>query len=84
MALVPENKPYAHHKSHLHTMKVYKTRPVSLAIEVFPIKIVFFFRPLKQSLIPKESTLSSANPFQKLSSTCDFYFMEMKCCKYSA
>ena len=43
MALVPENKPYAHHKTHLHTMKVYKTRPVSLAIEVFPIKIVFFF-----------------------------------------
>ena len=36
-------KPYAHHKSHLHTMKVYSTRPVSLTIKVFLIKILLFF-----------------------------------------
>ena len=30
----PKKKPYAHHKTHLHTMKVYNTRPFSLIIEV--------------------------------------------------
>ena len=32
----------AHHKTHLHTMKVYNSRPVSLTIEVLLIKIPLF------------------------------------------
>ena len=32
----------AHHKTHLHTMKVYNSRPVSLNIEVLLIKIPLF------------------------------------------
>ena len=47
ISIIPENKPYAYHKTHLHTRKVYSTRPVSLIIEVLLIKIVHFFRPLK-------------------------------------
>ena len=43
MALVPENKPYAHLKTHLNAMKVYYTLPVSLTIDVLLIKIVLFF-----------------------------------------
>ena len=43
MALGPENKPYAHLKTHLHAMKVYYTLPVSLTIDVLLIKIVLFF-----------------------------------------
>ena len=43
MALVPENKPYAHLKTHLNAMKVYYTLPVSLTIEVLLIKTVLFF-----------------------------------------
>ena len=31
-----------HHKTHLHTMKVYNSRPVSLTIEVLLIKIPLF------------------------------------------
>ena len=27
ISIIAENKPHAHHKSHLHTMKVYNTRP---------------------------------------------------------
>ena len=43
MALVTENKPYAHLKTHLHVKKVYYTLPVSLTIDVLLIKIVLFF-----------------------------------------
>ena len=36
ISIIAENKPLAHHKTHLHTMKVYNARPVySLSIEVF-------------------------------------------------
>ena len=34
-----ENKPYAHQKTHLHTMKVYNTRPVPVGILIILIKI---------------------------------------------
>ena len=34
ISIIAENKPYAHHKTHLHIMKVYNTRPVSLTIKV--------------------------------------------------
>ena len=43
VALVTEDKPYAHLKTHLHAKKVYYTLPVSLTIEVLLIKIVLFF-----------------------------------------
>ena len=34
ISIIAENKLYAHHKMHLHTMKVYNTRPVySLTIK---------------------------------------------------
>ena len=53
-----ENKPHAHHKTHLHTMKVYNTRPVGLTIKVLLIKILLFsttkvitFRKSSTSLI---------------------------------
>ena len=46
-SIIAESKPYAHHRTHLHAMIVYNTRPVSLTIEVLFIKIVFFFQPLK-------------------------------------
>ena len=32
ISIIGENKPHAHHKTHLHTMKVYNTRPVSLML----------------------------------------------------
>ena len=32
ISIIAENKPHAHHKTHLHTMKVYNTRPVSLML----------------------------------------------------
>ena len=36
ISVFTENKPYAHHKFHLHTMKVFITRPVySLTMEGF-------------------------------------------------
>ena len=38
-----KDKPYAYNKTHLYTMKVYNTRPVSLTIKVLLIKIVLFF-----------------------------------------
>ena len=38
-----ENKPHAHHKTHLHTMKVYNTRPAGLTIKVLLMKILLFF-----------------------------------------
>ena len=39
MSIIAENKLHAHHKTHLHTMKVYNTWPVSLLL----IKFFFFF-----------------------------------------
>ena len=42
-SIIAESKPYAHHRTYLHAMKVYNTRPVSFTIEVLFIKIVFFF-----------------------------------------
>ena len=42
-SIIAENIPHAHHKAHLHTMKVYNTRPVGLTIEVLLIKILLFF-----------------------------------------
>ena len=42
-----ENKPYARHKTHLHTVPVYNTRPVSLTTEGLLINICLFFRLLK-------------------------------------
>ena len=38
----PKKKRPAHHKTHLHTMKVYNSRPFSLTIEVLLIKIPLF------------------------------------------
>ena len=40
---IAENKPHAHHKTHLHTIKVYNTRPVCLTMEVLLFKILLFF-----------------------------------------
>ena len=37
-----ENKPHAHLRTYLHTMKVYNTRPDGLTIEVLLINILFF------------------------------------------
>ena len=31
--MMAENKPHVHHKTHLHTMKVYNTRPVKVTIK---------------------------------------------------
>ena len=42
ISIIAKNKPYAHHKTHLHTVKVYNTRPVNFTIEVVLIKIFFF------------------------------------------
>jgi len=39
ISIIAENKPHVHHKTHLHTIKVYNTRPVISLI----IKILFFF-----------------------------------------
>ena len=38
ISIITKNRPHAHHKSHLHTMKVYNTQPVSLLL----IKFSFF------------------------------------------
>ena len=38
-----ENKSHAHLRTYLHTMKVYKTRPDGLTIEVLLINILLFF-----------------------------------------
>ena len=46
ISILAENKPYAHHKTHLHTMKVYNIRLISLTMEVLLNKAVLFFRPL--------------------------------------
>ena len=35
-----KNPPHAHHKTHLHTMKVYNTQPVNLTTKVWLIKIL--------------------------------------------
>ena len=43
ISIIAENKPCAHHKTNLHTIKVYNTRPVSLTTEVLLIEIVLFF-----------------------------------------
>ena len=32
ISIIAENKPHAHRKTQLHTMKVYNTRPVSLML----------------------------------------------------
>ena len=40
MSIITKNKPHAHHKTHLHTIEVDNTRPVSLAIEDLFIKIL--------------------------------------------
>ena len=37
--IIADHKTHAHHNTHLQTMKVYNTRPVSLLL----IKILFFF-----------------------------------------
>ena len=62
ISIIVENKPQAHQKVHLHPIKVYNTRPVSLCWWRF------FFRPLKCSLVPKLSTLSSESYNKTLSS----------------
>ena len=41
ISIIAKNKPYAHHKTHLHTVNVYNTRPVNFTIEVVLIKIFF-------------------------------------------
>ena len=43
ISIITKNNLHAHHEAHLHTMKVYNTRPVSLAIEVLLIKNLLFF-----------------------------------------
>ena len=56
ISIITELKPHAPHKTHLHTIKVYNTRPFSLTIEVslkFARRHSSFFRPLKYSLVPK-------------------------------
>ena len=42
-SIIAENKPHAHHKTHLHTRKVSNTRPVCLPIEVLLIEILLYF-----------------------------------------
>ena len=41
-SIIAENKPHAHHKTHLHTTKVSNTRPVCLPIEVLLIEILLY------------------------------------------
>ena len=50
ISIIAENKPLAHHKTHLHTMKVYNTEPVSLTIEVLLITILLCFDHLSINL----------------------------------
>ena len=50
ISVIAENKPLAHHKTHLHTMKVYNTQPVSLTIEVLLITIFLCFQHLSINL----------------------------------
>ena len=38
ISIIAKNRPHAHHKTYLHTMKVYNTKPVSLLL----IKFSFF------------------------------------------
>ena len=42
-SIIAENKPHAHHKTHLYTTKVSNTRPVCLPIEVLLIEILLYF-----------------------------------------
>ena len=42
-SIIAENKPHAHHKTHLHTTKVSNIRPVRLPIEVLLIEILLYF-----------------------------------------
>ena len=48
ISMVAENKQYVHHNSHLYTMKVYNTQPVSLTTEALPrefcsLRVFFVF-----------------------------------------
>ena len=54
ISIITKNKPHAHHKIYLNTMKIYNTWPVSLTIEVLH-KDSSFFRPLKYALVPSRA-----------------------------
>ena len=51
ISIITKNKPHAHHKIYLNTMKIYNTWPVSLTIKVLH-KDSSFFRSLKYALVP--------------------------------
>ena len=71
--VIAENKAHAHRKTHLHTMKVYNTRPVSLTIELITCSKVI-------SPIKRENPWT--DPFRKSSTSfAAFYSMDMKSCK---
>ena len=81
ISIIAENKPHAHHKSHLHTMKVYNTRPVNLTIEGFLTKILSFydtevFTCSKVINVFKRQN-SWTDPFQKSSSSFALIFPKL-------
>ena len=44
ISIIAENKPHAHHKSNLHTMKVYNTRPSQFCFFSRPLRSVYLFQ----------------------------------------
>ena len=42
-SMIAESKPYAHHRTHLHAMKVYNTRPVASLSKFCSLRLFFFF-----------------------------------------
>ena len=50
ISIIPENKAYAHHKTHLHTRKVYSTQPVSLIIDHWSNDLFQSTDPFRKSL----------------------------------
>ena len=61
ISIIAKNKPYAHHKTHLHTVKVYNTRPVNFTIEVVLIKIFFFFDHWSNHLFQRFQAIEFVN-----------------------
>ena len=75
ISIIAKNKLHTHHKTHVHTIKVYKTRPVySLTIKVFTevficSKVINAFKQQNSQTDPFwKSSTSFASIFRKLSS----------------
>ena len=58
ISIIAEKKPHAHHKTHLHIMTVYDTRPVGPIVEVCSSRL-FFFPTTEVFTYSKVMTLSS-------------------------